>query len=493
MADPFSRKIGVRNPRSGQVDYSITPFTGDDVAELASKLKAAQPKWASASLGHRISVLESWADAIERDAKAIGDAECLDTGRFRLSYEVPHLIAAIIRGWCRNAPRIVESADLAGSLTFAPGVDFRTQLVPYQLLGVISPWNHPFLLSCGDAIPALLAGCAAVVKPSEIAPRFVEPVMATIHSVPELAEVFAYVTGGAETGQSIIAQADVICFTGSVPTGRKIAEACARRFIPSFLELGGKDPVIVTASADLDRAADIVLRGAVQNAGQICFSTERVYVADEVHDIFVEKLVERADGLQPNYPDIRQGHIGPFIFEKQADIVDAHLSEALAKGATLRSGGPSVVLGGGKYMPATVLTDVTHDMAVMTEETFGPVVPVMRYRSLEEAVDLANDSSYGLSAAVIAGSADEAIGIAEQLRAGGISVQDVGLNIFAALDAEKTSFGYSGLGGSRMGPNGLLRFLQGKALLIQNGHATDILAHSETARSEVRAPLDVPA
>jgi acyl-CoA reductase-like NAD-dependent aldehyde dehydrogenase len=313
-----------------------------------------------------------------------------------------------------------------------------------------------------------------IVKPSEVAPRFVEPLMDTIRAVPELAGVFTFITGDGQTGQRLIQQVDMLCFTGSVPNGRKVAVACAERLIPAYLELGGKDPAIVTATADLDAAATAVLRGAAFGTGQVCFSIERVYVHEDVHDAFVDLLVAKADALRLNYPDINDGEIGPFGLDRQARIADEHLADALAKGAVLRAGGPSRVLGaefgvrGGHFMRPTVLTEVSHDMLLLTEESFAPIMPVMRYRTEDEAIALANDTHYGLSASVIAGTPEEAARIAERVNAGTIALQDTFLTLFKTRDVGTNSFADSGLGGDRTGPGSILRFLRKKALMTQS-------------------------
>ncbi|WP_063045176.1 aldehyde dehydrogenase family protein [Nocardia pseudovaccinii] len=468
--------IEVRNPRSGEIDYRITPPTEAELRDIAASLREAQRGWSARPLEERLEIMQRWANVIIEHATAIGAAEAADTGRHELSYQIPHQVAASIQGWCKIAPAILRAGSLEGRSSTAPNVGFTTQLSPYPLLGVISPWNHPFNASVLDAIPALIAGCAVLVKPSEIAPRFVEPVVESLRQVPELAAVFQYVTGDGRTGQQLIQCVDSVCFTGSVTNGRKVAEACAARFIPAFLEMGGKDAAIVTASADLDRAATSVLRSSAWCTGQICFSTERVYVEASVHDEFVAALVRKANELELSYPDPHAGHLGPFILGRQAATVDAHIDDALAKGARLVAGGKSQNLGGGHFMKAGVLVDVTHDMRIMTEETFGPVTPVMRYTTEEEALALANDSEYGLSAAVIAGDVAEARRLGEQLNAGAIALQDAGLSIMIVRDAEKNSFNQSGLGGSRMGPNGLLRYFRKKALIVNETEPMSILA-----------------
>jgi len=317
-----------------------------------------------------------------------------------------------------------------------------------------------------DAIPALLAGCATIIKPSEVTPRFIEPMLESIKDVPELDKVLNYVAGGGETGQHIIDNVDIVCFTGSVPTGRKVAESSARNFIPAFLELGGKDPVIVTKSADLDRATDAVLRGSVHATGQICFSIERVYVDRSIHDAFVDQLVEKSEELALNDEGIRTGNLGPLIYEKQAEIIDRQLEDAQKKGAIIRTGGKSEAINGGKYVRPTVVTDVTHEMSLMKDETFGPVMPVMAFSSTEEAVQLANDTEFGLSAAVIAGDELEAMEIGRKINAGGVSLMDTTLTGAILRDAEKTSFNLSGMGGSRMGNASILRFFRKKALIV---------------------------
>ena len=475
MPDTLRRNtIPVRNPRTGEIDYHITPPTADELSAKAQSLRAAQKDWAAAPIEHRCAVMLQWAAAIDKNRKAIVAAESTDTGRFRIASESPDALIWGIRGWADRAPEIVKKALLEGTSSTMPHVRYRSQLKPYPLLGVISPWNFPMMLSAIDATPALIAGCAAMIKPSEVTPRFVEPLMETIQKVPELAKVLTYVVGDGETGQNLIANADIVCFTGSVPTGRKVAEACARRFIPVFLELGGKDPVIVTENADLDRATDAVLRGSVYATGQICYSIERVYVQEKIHDAFVEKLVDKAKQVDLNYPDVHKGHIGPFIFAKQAAIVDEQLDDATKRGAKLRTGGKSQNLGGGLYMRPTVLTDVTHDMKIMRDETFGPVIPVVKYKTKDEAIKLANDTEFGLSGAVIAGSEDEAIELGREIDAGGISLQDTTLTTSILRDAEKTSFNLSGMGGSRMGPASILRFFRKKALMINTQPPSDM-------------------
>jgi mutator protein MutT len=458
-------RFEVTNPRTGEVDYV---FSAPAVAELeatAARLRDAGPAWREVGLESRIAVLRRWRDALRAAKPAIAGALATDTGRHLISAAEVDTLAATIDRWCALAPTLAREED--GRSAALPSIRYRSQFVPYPLVGVISPWNFPLTLATIDAVPALLAGCAVLVKPSEITPRWTEPVRATIESVPELARVFAIHAGGREAGEALVRVSDVVCFTGSVRTGRLVAENAARHFVPVFLELGGKDPVIVTASADLDRAADIVLRASCTATGQACQSLERVYVDRRVHDTFVAKLVERANAVEINWPDPARGALGPFIWARQAEIVGEQIADAVARGARVLTGG-TIEDHGGRWLRPTVLVKLDHTMRVMTEETFGPVMPVMPFDTVDEAIALANEGVYGLSAAVIAGSLDEAEAIGRRIDAGAISLQDGALTSMV-YEAEKHSFKQSGLGGSRMGPSGYTRFFRRKALLRQTG------------------------
>ena len=472
-----TQMIPVLNPRSGEVDYHIERTSRATIETLGQELKDAQTEWAAQAIERRVDILLAWADEIEAARTDISAALMLDTGRKRIAQEAPGHVIGSIRGWAATAPQAIQTAG--GRSSVMPDVTFTNQYKPYPLLGVISPWNFPMVLSLIDAVPALLAGCAAIIKPSEITPRFAAPLSETIRRVEPLHKILRYITGDGESGAALVDNVDIVCFTGSVATGRRVAESAARNFIPAFLELGGKDPVIVTAGADLDRASTAVLRGSVYATGQICYSLERVYVDRRVHDEFVERLVNKAEELEVNYPDIERGHIGPMIDLRQADIVEDHIDDARSKGATVQTGG-EVEDHGGKWIRPTVLTGVDHSMKVMTDETFGPVMPVMAYDSEAEAIRLANDTIYGLSAAVLAGDPEEGQRIASQIDAGAVSVMDTILTGAIIRDAEKTSFKQSGLGGTRMGPGSILRFFRKKAILTNTGDSAAMTTLGET-------------
>lgn len=458
--------IEVRNPRTGFVDYTFVPASDDELDAHAASLRQAQRGWADQPVEARIEVLRRWGERVEAAKDEISAALIADTGRAAETHAEFNLFRGALARWLRDAPQQLDTFSERASAIET--IKLTGQLVPYALVGVISPWNFPFGLSVIDAIPALLAGCAVVVKPSEVTPRFIEPLQATIDAVPELAAVLRYVRGDGKVGAALVERVDMVVFTGSVATGRKVGEAAARNFIPAFLELGGKDPAIVLAGADLDRATSALAWGATANAGQACQSIERIYVQRSLHDAFVALLADKLKRLRLAFPKPTDGEIGPVIFSRQIEILRAQLADAKAKGATAVTGGEFQVLDGGTYLPPTLLTDVDHTMTVMTEETFGPILPVMKFDTVEQAIELANDSEFGLSAAVFAASEQEAETVARRLEAGAVSLNDSTLTAIVS-DGEKMSFKLSGLGGSRMGPTSIRRFLRQKLLIQSRG------------------------
>lgn len=470
--------IRVRNPRTGRDDYELCVAEADDIEPIARELRKNQRAWQEAGLEHRIEVLGRFREALLGDAADIAAALSTDTGRTALAFGEVMGLAGSIERWCADAPGLMRTGDRQSQAL--PHVTMREQFEPYPLLGVISPWNFPLLLSFIDAVPALLAGCAVIIKPSEVTPRFAAPVAAAVERIPELYGVLRFVSGDGRSGAALIEHVDVVAFTGSVATGRKVAEACARAFIPAFLELGGKDPVVVLPGSDLDRASTAILRASVAATGQACQSLERIYVHDVDHDRFVELLAAKARATPLSYPDADKGIVGPLIFARQAEIIADHVDDAVAKGAHIVTGGRVEQKDGGYWIEPTVLTNVDHTMKIMTDETFGPVMPVMAYRDEAEAVALANDSRYGLSGAVFGATEADALRVAEQIDAGGISVNDAGMTTMV-FEAVKNSFKQSGLGASRMGPTGLTRFFRQKALYINRGATVPIEVMAEGA------------
>ena len=454
--------IDVRNPRTGRIDYRFEQPDTEDLALLAAEMRDAQEEWRDSGVELRCRTLLGLAAAISEQRKALSNALSADTGRTReTGMEIDAVISGIER-WCRLAPELLAPGEQRS--TEIPFIDLGRQLAPYPLTGIISPWNIPLVLSCIDAIPALLAGSAVIVKPSEITPRFVEPLTDILAGVSGLAGVFRFLPGDGSLGRALIDYVDLVCFTGSVATGKEVALAAAQNFIPCQLELGGKDPAIVTADTDTGRSAAALCWGGMVNAGQSCLSVERVYAEAPIYHDLTAAITGKARALKLNTDNINDGEIGPIISEHQRHIIESHLQDAQAKGAKTECGGRIIEHDGGLWCEPTVLSNVNHDMLVMTEETFGPILPVMAFGTDQEAIDLANDTIYGLSAAVFANDVQRARCIAAELDAGGICINDAGLTSIMH-EGEKQAFKSSGMGGSRMGPASIRRFLRTKVLL----------------------------
>ena len=467
--------IQVRNPRTGENDYSFEATSSDEISNIVAELKQNQPSWASKSVDERADVLDQWAKMVAESDELL-EALIADTGRYFICTGEVAQLTKMVPGWRALGNRVFSEQEPLQSTV--PSVTYTHQYKAFEVVGIIGPWNFPFLITLIDLIPALMAGSTVIVKPSEITPRFIKPIQDIIEKIPELHKVCRFVQGGGQTGQDLIENVDALCFTGSVKTGKLVYESGARNFIPVYAELGGKDPVIITEHADPIDSARIVLRASVQATGQACQSIERVYVHKSIAEKFTESLAQQASEVTLNYPDVRQGHIGPLIFDKQADIIADHLQDATEKGATILTGGEIEDHGGGKWVKPTVIKDVDHSMKVMTEETFGPVIPVMAYEKINNAIDLANDTIYGLSAAVLAGSHEEAADIAKQIDAGAVTLQDCGATTYV-FDGEKNWFKLSGIGASRMGEMGMLRFFRKKVLYAQHGETHGINAMGE--------------
>ncbi|OSX69619.1 hypothetical protein BU14_1338s0001 [Porphyra umbilicalis] len=441
------------------------------VAAAAAAARAAQPAWAAAGPAARGAALVRFADALDAAAPALIGALGADLRRPDGSISATEVAStsAAARGWAAAAAAAVAPPPPLPSPTL-PGVTHRVSREPYGLVGVVAPWNFPLLLAFIDALPALAVGAAVLLKPSEVTPRWIPAARAAVAAAGGgLADVLRLVEGGPDTGAAVVDAVDAVCFTGSVATGRAVAVAAARRLIPAYLELGGKDAAIVTASADVDTAAAAIAYAGTVNAGQSCMSIERVYVEAPVADAFVARLVAHVDAVRA------AGLNGPAVRAAEADRARRHIADAVAKGATVATGGRvapdrAAAAAAGAAAPLrvdeTVLTGVDHTMDVMTDETFAPILPVMVVPSVDAAVAAANDSAYGLSGAVFAGTPDEAAAVGGRLAAGGVSANDVLLTAFSPAGG-KTAWGVSGVGtASRTGPRSADRFLRTRNVMV---------------------------
>ena len=323
---------------------------------------------------------------------------------------------------------------------------------PYGVVGIISPWNYPFSIPATEALAALVAGNAVVLKPSEFTSLVALELESLLHAAGVPENIFQVVVGDGATGAALLHSRggpgiDKLVFTGSVATGKRIAVAAAERLLPVVLELGGKDPMLVLDDADVDVASSAAVWGAFLNAGQTCLSVERCYVHRSLYDAFLKACVAKTKKLRVGHGLDRETDVGPMIHERQLQIVESHVDDAVARGARVLAGGSRFPELGKNFYQPTVLADVTHEMRIMREETFGPVLPVMAFDSDEEAVRLANDTEFGLAASVW--SRDRARGerLARRIQAGTVMVNDV-VSCFGISEAPHGGVKSSGVGRS---------------------------------------------
>ncbi len=412
------------------------------VGTVAAAARAAQPAWEAIGPRERSAWLRRYAEWLEEHEEELATLLQSETGKpwAEATFEVPFALDLI--GYCaRTAPRALADSHPRphGLLTTAKRLS--VSLRPYPVVGVICPWNFPLLIALADSIPALAAGAAVVVKPSELTPAATRRAIDGWREIGA-PDVFHCVTGAGETGAALVAEVDYIQFTGSTRTGRAIAHRAAERLVPCSLELGGKDAAIVLADADLERAANGVVWGSLFNAGQACVSIERVYVEEAIYDDFVARVVENVEAL-------REGEdLGRLASDAQLEIVERQVADALSDGARALTGGRRSERGGTFFEP-TVLVDVDHTMEIMREETFGPTVPIMRVADADAAIRLANDSSYGLSATVWTGDGARGHALARRIEAGAVNVNDAFTNLFA-FPVPHSGWKQSGIG-ARLG------------------------------------------
>ncbi|MCW3038910.1 MAG: aldehyde dehydrogenase [Solirubrobacterales bacterium] len=451
--------ITVRCPRDGRVIDTVTASTAEDVRCTADRLRVAQPGWEALGVRGRapyVAALRDW--ILDHEARLL-DLLQAETGKTRPDAVVDLLspLDAVNHYLSHGAGYLAEQRPRPHALaarTKRLSVSYR----PYPLVGVISPWNFPLGLSLLDALPALIAGCAVVLEPSEVSPLTVLEIGRAWRQELNAPEVFAVLGGAGATGEAVVDAADYVQFTGSTRTGKAIMRRAAQTLTPVSLELGGKDAMIVCADADLDRAAAGAVWGGMFNAGQVCVSVERVYVEAGVHDAFVDRVLAEVRTLRVG-PD---GEVGALASEPQAALVEQHVAQAVGAGAVVRCGGARVAGAGTTFAP-TVLTGVNHAMSCMTEETFGPTLPIMRVADADEAVRLANDSPYGLSASVWTRDRERGRAIARRLEAGAVNVNDVIVNL-NQVSLPMGGWKQSGLGTRLGGAHGLRKFCRAQAI-----------------------------
>ncbi len=456
--------IKVNNPATGELIETIPVDSPEAVAATVQRVRANQPEWEAMGIEGRYHWLGKLRDWLLDNEQRVLDTMQAETGKVRAdASNEPGYLADLINFYGTRAASFIGEESVRPHTPLLASKKLRIQYRPYPVVGIISPWNFPLILSLGDSIPALQAGCAVVIKPSEFTPLgLAEVIEAWKHEIGG-PDVFDCVHGVGETGGALVDEVDFIQFTGSDRTGRKVMARAAETLTPVSLELGGKDPMIVLADADIERAANAAAWGGMMNSGQICLSIERIYVEEPAYDEFVAKLTAEIGRLRQGADDAANPKdVGAMTSPNQTAIVEDHVNDALAAGARALTGGKRVE-GPGDYFEPTVLVDVDHSMKVMRDETFGPVVGVMKVRDAEEAIQLANDTRYGLGASVF-GERERAEGVARRVECGAVNVNDVLINYFA-MDVPMGGWKQSGIG-MRHGEPGIKKYCRSESLVI---------------------------
>lgn len=456
----------IRNPITSEMIGEVPIATEDDVRDAVERARRAQKPWGALTVRERTLFFRRWLDLLwERQSEAMRVIR-EETGKSDgTAFVEVYGIDVVIQYYLHQAPNILKPKRRRSTL---PGVHTaKVYYKPHGVVGVISPWNYPFLLSFIDSVPALIAGNTVVFKPSEMTPYSAEFGVNLMHEVGIPQDVAQIVHGAGQTGAALVDYVDYVCFTGSTATGRKVAQRAAERLIPYSLELGGKDPIIVLDDADLDMAATAAIRGAFENGGQFCMGIERAYVHEAIYEPFMQRIQHYAQQYTFGPEDGDHVHMGSLTNMREVERAEAHIQDAVAKGATLLSGGNRRPDLGPLFFEPTILTDVDHTMEVMREETFAPILPIMKVRNVDEALELANDSEYGLAAAVYTRDLKRGEEIAVKIDSGDVAVNaaQVVIGTPAVPSGGQKNSGV----GRRNGPEGLLRYVSPQSVVINNG------------------------
>jgi acyl-CoA reductase-like NAD-dependent aldehyde dehydrogenase/choline dehydrogenase-like flavoprotein len=473
-----SAGIPVENPATGETIGTVPDLGADEVRAMVVRAREAQPVWEAIGFEGRAEVLETARRWMVANAERVVTTIVGETGRPADETQFAELAYGLsaLEFWAKSAPNYLADEPIESASPFLRGRRLVVRYAPLGVVGVIGPWNYPLNNSFGDSIPALAAGNAVVLKPSEITP------LTSLLMAEMLAEcgmpdhIFQVATGRGETGAALVDEVDMVMFTGSAPTGKKVMARAAESLTPVSLELGGKDPMIVLADADLERAANAAVSYGLNNSGQVCISVERIYVEEPVYDEFLERLTNKVEALRQGPPgDPGSVDVGAIIFPPQIDLIEAHVRDAVAKGARVVTGGERVEGAAGRFFQPTVLADVDHSMRCMIEETFGPTLPVMPVDDANQAIRLANEGPYGLQASVW--TSDTAAGerMARRVEAGVCCVNDAQVN-YVALELPMGGWKASGLG-SRHGPDGIRKYAKRQSLLVTPAYAPSREAH----------------
>ncbi|MBO3747105.1 succinate-semialdehyde dehydrogenase (NADP(+)) [Streptosporangiaceae bacterium NEAU-GS5] len=449
----------IRMPFTGEHLADLPISTPDDVRTAYAKARAAQEAWAALPATERIKPFLRLHDAIIDRRSEILDIVQSETGKARRhAFEEVLDVAGCVLYFSRRAPGLLAPRRRAGIFPLATKtVELRQ---PKGTVALISPWNYPLSLGVTDVVPALMAGNAVVHKPDTQTALSTLWTIALLHELGMPKDIWQVVLGDpADIGDTLIDGADYVAFTGSTRGGRKIAEEAAKRLIGCSLELGGKNPMIVLDDADIEASAQGAIRACFTNAGQLCISIERLYVQDSIADAFTKKFADKVGRMRLGAGFGWDVQMGSLTSQRQLDAVSAHVADAVAKGATVVTGGKARPDVGPLFYEPTILTGVTDDMALCKDETFGPVVAIYRFRDVAEAVEKANDTVYGLNASVWTKNPARARAVATRIKAGTVNINEGYGSAYASYDAPMGGMKASGLG-RRHGAEGLLKYTE---------------------------------
>jgi acyl-CoA reductase-like NAD-dependent aldehyde dehydrogenase len=458
--------IVVENPATGKVVATVPAATPEQVKEMVARARRAQPAWQALGFEGRAKILRRAQKWVLDNSDRFLDTVVAESGKTREDAALAELgyAASAFGFWAKNAAKYLADEKIHASSPFLIGRRVFVLYEPVGVVGVIGPWNYPFTNSVGDAIPALAAGNAVIVKPSSVTPLTSLLMEEGLRECGIPTDVFQVLVGRGAIGEPLIDEADFIMFTGSTETGKHVLARAAQTLTPVSLELGGKDPMIVLNDADVERAANAAVFWSMQNGGQTCISVERVYVEEGIHDEFVSLVTDKVRELRQGVPGgFGSVDIGSFINPPQIDIVQAHVDDAVKKGARVTAGGHRRQ-GDGTFFEPTVLTNVDHSMEAMTEETFGPTLPIMKVRDADEAISLANDTPYGLQASVYTKDLAKGEAVARRIEAGAVVINDSNAN-YLALEAPMGGWKTSGLG-VRHGAEGIRKYTRRQTILV---------------------------
>jgi succinate-semialdehyde dehydrogenase/glutarate-semialdehyde dehydrogenase len=443
-----ARKLASVNPATGEVLREFDCAGEGDVHAAVARARAAQAAWAEMGLRRRIDALREFQGKLYARKSEIAAAITREVGKPLVEALVTEVLVVLdaARFLIDNAWGLLRDEPVPhGNLVTKLKSGWLAR-EPHGVIGIISPWNYPFSIPATETLAALVAGNAVVLKPSELTPLVALELASLLHAAGVPKDVFQVVVGEGPAGAALLrSPIDKLVFTGSVATGKRIAAAAAERLLPVVLELGGKDPMLVLDDADVDVASSAAVWGAFVNAGQACLSVERCYVHRSLYESFAQACAEKTKQLRVGNGMDSHTDVGPMIQERQVRIVESHVEDAKARGARVLAGGKRLPELGPNFYAPTVLADVTQQMRIMREETFGPVLPVMACADDDEAVCLANDSEYGLAASVWTRDRKRGERLARRIHAGTVMVNDV-ISCFGISEAPHGGVKASGVG-----------------------------------------------